>query len=217
MRRNIHSWILISIISLFCLSANAQYVFVLDQTGKPVTENKYENLTGSPYLTDNWTSGEIKLADGKTVKHDKLKYNQVEDELYFYQDDKVYEFTPKVIAFTLLTPNGNKTFLLKDKDAKISGYFEVLSEGKISLLKKTRKIIIEAKGYNSATKESKVDENKKYYLISTGVEKEVKLSKNDFLEALPEFKASIENYFKAKKKNTEETFIGLVTELNIGK
>lgn len=203
---------LISALCFFIYEVDAQYIFIPDQNGRPLTDARYENLTGSPYFVDEWTNAEVKLADNNILKPTEVRYDMVTDKLLFKQDNKIYEFSPKVAAFTLMTKGGNRTFLLKDDGNNESGYFELLSNGKVKLLKKTRKVILEAKGYNSATVEKTVDENKKYYVLYNGVEKEVKLNKNSFINALPELKDEITKYsFKLSK---EDDYIKLITFLN---
>ncbi|MFC3561227.1 hypothetical protein [Pedobacter jamesrossensis] len=203
---------LISALCLFIHEVDAQYVFIPDQNGRPLTDARYENLTGSPYFVDEWTNAEVKLADNNVIKPTEVRYDMVEDKLLFKQDNKVYEFSPKVAAFTLMTKIGNRTFLLKDDGNSESGYYELLSNGKVKLLKKNKKVILETKGYNSANLEKTVDENKKYYVLYNGVEKEVKLNKNSFLNALPEFKDQINKY--NSKLSKEEDFIKLTSAFN---
>ncbi|RZK77279.1 MAG: hypothetical protein EOO92_13170, partial [Pedobacter sp.] len=131
-------------------TVNAQFIFVPDQNGKPLTDAKYENLTGTPFYLDTWTKAEVKLANGEIVKPNEVKYDVVSEKLLFKLEDKIFEFYPKVASFTLITDQGNKTFLIKN-ESKGSGYFEVLASGKIKLFKRLRKNILETKGYNSAT------------------------------------------------------------------
>lgn len=204
--------IIASVLCLFIQKAHAQYVFIPDQNGKPLTDARYENITGSPYLLDEWANAEVKLADNKLVKPAEVRYDMVADKLLFKQENKVYEFSPKVAAFSIITKNGNRTFLLKDDGNNESGYFELLSNGKVKLLKKTRKVILEVKGYNSANVEKIIDENKKYYVLYNGVEKEVKLNKNSFLNALPDLKEQINQY--NAKLSKEDDYIKLTSALN---
>lgn len=202
--------LLVIVVFLFTFSlTNAQYVFIPDQTGRPLTDTKYETLTGSPYLIEEWSNAEVKLADNKIVKPEAVRYDLVTDKLLFKQDNKVYEFSPRVAAFSLLTKTGTRTFLLKNDN---DGYFEVLTNGKVKLMKKVKKVILEAKGYNSANIEKTVDEKKKYYVIYDGKEKEVKLSKKALVEALPEFKDNINGYKLSSAK--EDAFVELITSLN---
>lgn len=209
------SYLLISALLFLGLNASAQHVFIPDQNGKQLTDAKYENVTGTPYLIDKWVNGEVKLSDGKTVKPSALKFDLVTDKLLFQENGKTYEFSPKVAAFSLHTDNGTKTFLLKDQNSKEEGYYELLTNGKIQFLKKTKKIVLERKGYNSATVEKTVDENTKYYVVSNGKEVEVKLNKKSLSEALPAFKEKINAFeITQTKKELENGYIAMVNNLN---
>lgn len=190
--------------------AYAQYEFVPDLSGKPLTDSKYVNLTGTPFFIDQWVSGDVKLADGKLVKPTELKYDMVEDKLLFKAEGKTFEFYPPVLSFKLNTADGVKTFVKKDQIAGNGSYFQLLNQGKVKLLKKNYKNILEVKGYNSATVEKTVDENKKYYVVNNDKTIEVKLNKKSFLEALPEFKDKISALdVKITKQNAEQVFIDL--------
>ncbi|WP_231458504.1 hypothetical protein [Pedobacter sp. Leaf132] len=204
--------ILTLLLGIFGYQAKAQYVFIPDQTGKPLTDAKYENVTGSPYLVEEWTNAEVKLADNNMIKPAEVRYDMVSDKLLFRQENKVYEFFPKVAAFTLFTKSGKRTFLLKNGINNDNGYYELLNNGKITLLKKVKKVVLEAKGYNSANVEKLIDESKKYYILNDGKEKEVKLNKNSLVSVLPNYKAQIDLY-KGKLSN-EKDFLELITSLN---
>lgn len=197
------------------VSSYAQYEFIPDNTGKPLLTNKYENITGSPFFSDQWLKGEVKLANGNILKMEALKYDLVKDRLLFKAKDKEYEFFPLCVAFNLNTPNGTKTFLLKETKENSAGYYELLTDGKIPFLKKQKKFVLEPKGYNSATVEKVIEEKKSYYLLVDDIEKPVKLTKNSFLEVLSQYKSIIEDYFsKQPKKLSEQNFIEFMMLLN---
>lgn len=196
---------------LFINPSKAQFDFIPDQTtGKPLTTARYENVSGTPFLIDSWLSGEVKLSNGNLVKPKALKFDAVENKLLFQQDNKTFEFFPKVAAFKLFVPNGARTFLLKDDNK--GEYFELLSDGKVKLFKKTKKTVLERKGYNSATVEKVIDENIKYYLVANGKETEVKLTKKSFINALPLYKQEISKY-NLDSSDLETAYIALVNSL----
>jgi hypothetical protein len=111
-------------------------------------------------------------------------------------------------------------FYANSNSAKVQSYipprnFSGLSKANLQFLKKTTKTILEAKGYNSATLEKVVNENKKYFINFMGSTTEVKLNKKSFLSVLPLFKDKIESYFlDTSKKINEQNFVELVTYLN---
>jgi hypothetical protein len=203
------------ILTFVCVKARSQYVFIPDNTGKQLSEARYENVTGSPYFFDSWLAGEAKLSKGQVVKVQELKYDLVKDRLIYKVDDKIFEFFPLCTSFTLYSTDGNKTFLLRASETEAPAYYQLLHEGPIQFLKKTTKTILEAKGYNSATLEKVVNENKKYFINFMGSTTEVKLNKKSFLSVLPSFKDKIESYFlDTSKKINEQNFVELISLLN---
>ena len=190
--------------------SKAQYEFIPDQTtGKPLTTARYENVTGTPFLIDAWLHGEVKLANGSIVKPKAIKYDAVEDKLLFQQDGKIFEFFPKVAVFKLYAPNQTRTFLINDKNSQ---YFELLADGDIKLLKKTKKVVLERKGYNSATVEKVIDENIKYYIVANNNQSEVKLNRKALIKALPNYKTQIE-IFPLSDGDQETEYINLIKSL----
>jgi hypothetical protein len=190
--------------------SKAQYEFIPDQTtGKPLTTARYENITGTPYLIDVWLNGEVKLANGSIVKPKAIKYDAVEDKLLFQQGGKTFEFFPKVAVFKLFAQNQTRTFLINDKNDQ---YFELLTDGNIKLLKKTKKIVLERKGYNSATVEKVIDENVKYFVLDGDKQSEIKLNKKALVKVLPNYKSQIDE-FTISDGNEEDDFINLIKSL----
>lgn len=191
--------------------SKAQFEFIPDPTtGKPMTTARYENVTGTPYLIDAWLNGEVKLANGSIVKPKAIKYDAVENKLLFQQDDgKTFEFYPKVALFKLYAPNQTRTFLINDKNDQ---YFELLADGAIKLLKKTKKVVLERKGYNSATVEKVIDENIKYFIVVDNRQSEVKLNKKALIKTLPNYKSQIDA-FSVSDDDTEAEYINLIKTL----
>lgn len=204
--------LLVCIQVLSHVNTNAQNQIVLDPvTGKPLNDLKYEHVTGSPYLVDQWLNGEAKLTNGSVVKSKAIKYDLVENKLLFQQDNEVFEFFPKAVAFALFAPEGKRTFLLKENEK--DGYFELLEDGKIQLLKKTRKKIVDRKDYNSAVVETTIAENVNYFLLVDGKQKEIKLTKKSIISALPSYKENI-NTHNLDPSDLEKSFIKLIAILN---
>ncbi|WAC41889.1 hypothetical protein [Pedobacter sp. SL55] len=204
--------LLVCIQVLTHVNTNAQNQIVLDPvTGKPLTDLKYENVTGSPYLVDQWLNGEVRLANGSLVKSKAVKYDAVENKLLFQQDNKVFEFFPKAVAFVLFAPERKRTFLLKENEK--DGYFELLEDGKIQLLKKTRKKIVDRKDYNSSVVETIIAENVSYFLLVEGKQKEVKLNRKSIISVLPSYKEYI-NTQNLDPSDLEKSFIKLIAILN---
>jgi hypothetical protein len=196
-------------ISLFitCLTAQAQYM--QDVNGKPLMSGKYVDMVGTPYLFENWTKGEVTLADGKVHKDLDLKYDQVEGIVFFKgKNGADLGFTSTVKSFVLYPNNVAMNFIMvpEIKETEKDPYFEVLSDGKkVKFLKKTMKVIREGKGYGSATTTRTFGENTSYYLLKPdGTYSKVKKDKKAIINAFNDKSADIELFIKEKKTNFKE-------------
>lgn len=100
----------------------------------------YPNYSGKPYLFDKFLQGEIELKDGTKISGLGLSYSTYRDELIYYntkvsaqiQIDKI-----SLKGFSITEPNGRKRIFKRlycTEYMRDECYFEVLSEGKISLL-----------------------------------------------------------------------------------
>ncbi len=197
-------------ISLFfaCLTTQAQY-YMQDVSGKPLMTGKYVDIVGAPYIFENWTKGEVVLADGKTHKDLDLKYDQVEGIVFFKGKNGMdLGFTSLVKSFILYPNNVAMSFIMvpEIKETEKDPYFEVLSDGKkVKFLKKTQKVIRESKAYNSASITRTFAENTHYYLLKTdGTYTKVKKDKKAIIAALNDKSTEIEQYIKDNKTNFKD-------------
>ncbi|KEQ31789.1 hypothetical protein N180_12030 [Pedobacter antarcticus 4BY] len=194
--------IAVSLLLLF-KNAHAQHVFLSDNYGKPVVEHKYENLNGSTYLFDNWEPGIVKLGNGSVLKDIELKFDMVNEVVLFKgKNGETLRFVEDVKEFTFLTPQNHKIFRSGFglvKGATGDTYYEILFDGTIKLLKRTKKLIIESKGYNSATVNKNVDSLVKYYYVNeNGKIEEFKTAKKPIISLLSSRAKEIENLIAAE-------------------
>lgn len=185
----------------------AEAQFLNDQvTGKPITTKSYTDVQGSPYLTDEWAKGIVKLKNGETYKDNLyLKYNLLDDELYFKgKSDETLAFVIGVKEFTINIIN--KDGILQENYYKngfknIPGYsentnFEMLAEGAVTLIKKASIFISEIKEFNSAVTNNKFEQNYKYFILIENSVKQIRNEKNSILKVLSNKQSEIENYIK---------------------
>lgn len=102
----------------------------MDRTGLKTTEIK-----GTPYLNSEYQKGTI-LSDADVLyKNVPLRYDCFDDALEFQRDSKTYFLFPKETVKR--TEFGGKVFVYKEFEAEggtEKGYFELLAEGKGTLL-----------------------------------------------------------------------------------
>ena len=155
--------IILLLIGIFSVKYASGQV-IIDVNGEPLKLTPLVEVDGSPFISKSWTSGDANLANGKMFKGIDLKYDEVKDALIFRgKEDKAFYFTDLIKEFNL-NEKIFKSGFLPYKDFSSKSFFEIITSGKITLLKKNDKKIVEAKDYNSATTAKKVIDNLNFYI-----------------------------------------------------
>jgi len=119
-----------------------------DEKIKGIRFIPYASYSGSAYLTEKFCTGAIEFMDGYKVEDIKLHYSSYRDEvIYFNTDISVQIVIDKISlkGFSFTDENGEKRiFRQQYYNGFLPGnrYFEVLSDGDVSLLA-YRKVILE--------------------------------------------------------------------------
>ena len=184
---------------LISFSASAQ-VYLQDIDGKTIMEKNESNIVGSPFFNIAFIEGKVTLTNGKKYENIPLKYNSLNDELYFKnpKDSSLLSFVVPVKEFEL----SGTTYIsgLPDIDKFTSkSFYGLLADGKIKLLYKNYKTIFEIKPYNSATTEKRYENNVSYYLLKDGKMSRFKPSKKDFLILSQDKSSEIDAFLKKEK------------------
>ncbi|OOQ60796.1 hypothetical protein [Mucilaginibacter pedocola] len=201
----------------FCISAainTAHAQLINERDYKVITPKSYMNVEGTPYLTDEWQPGDVKLVNGVTSQEKlMLKYNLVDDMLLFKEkgSDNAMSFVVPVQEFTI-SPAGDDKVLVKHfragyKDIEgntPTSFYQVLSDGKVQLLRKDTKKALETQEIGSASKTTTFIEKTKYYLVVNGKTTQVKNDKKSLLAVLADKQAQLEDYIKTNKVNFKD-------------
>lgn len=98
---------------------------------------KYSEIKGNPYLREDFSDGTIWMSDGSAVNNCPLRYNMFSDLIEYMLDGVVYEVTPKSKVKRAKFDGHTFVFLnFSEKRKPGEQYFEILAEGKLTLLKK---------------------------------------------------------------------------------
>jgi hypothetical protein len=172
---------------------------------------------GYPYFeSQEFMPGEIYF-DGMVFHDVPMYYDLVKDIVVIQDFRKVYKIVlpaDKVQQFTL----SNHTFIRiehgDDHQVK-TGFYDQLFKGKISVLVKRQKKIIEKKVYPRI--ELLIDETNTYYIVKDGIYHRCK-NKNGLLDILNDKRKGIEDYFKKNevrfKTNPERAMIAAAEYYN---
>jgi len=222
MEKKLSNYVIVLLLVAAFQHANAQ--FTQDVDGRPLTaKTGYTDIQGTPFLTEGWVTGAVKLADGRTYKDMSLRYNEMDDKLFF-RDKKgdTLEFVDPVKEFKLENPMGAnliaRTFKSGFKNipnTTESSFFEVLADGTASLIKRYTKSITELKEYNSPTIK-RFEESTKYYLIVAEKAVPLKRDQKFILTTLGNKQPEMEAYIKDNKLNLkhDDDLAKLITYYN---
>lgn len=175
--------------------------------------SQYTEIKGSPFLFKSWAAGNVKTLDKAEKKDVQIKYDEVDDRLLLRgkDDDDLLTFSSPVVEFTIADPEKSgaiRTFKAGFAPTKFSTektIFEVLTDGKVKLLRKNGKIISEGKEYGSAAIIKTVVDGLKYYVVTENNEPViVKLDQKAILALLPTKQAELTEYIKSNKLNVKK-------------
>lgn len=207
---------IITIIGILALPSSAQ---VLDQEfidfyRRHATEKALENLvkgiepgyTGSPWLSEEFTDGDIYLKGGKFYKNIPLRYNVYKDNIEFRMEEKVMVLPNSLNPDSIVI--GDETFIYTEytyNKGRIPGYLIMIYSGSWYLLKKYKVDFI-PKVPPGAYKESKPAQFRMarpdYFITGGLVEVPTYFNNEKSLQKLTAINATeLKNYIKNNRTN----------------
>ena len=179
-------------------------------------------FSGSPFFNDEWEKGYVRLTDNRIAPDLSLKFNAYTGQIYLQRDNQalVIDKTIPVAEFGL-TEDGKVRVFRKGfppvGDYSINTYYEVMAEGKLTLLRLHAKRIVEKRDLNHVPVQEMT--NAEFWYVSDagkGRIAEVKHNKNALLEALPAQADAIKAIILEKKlkMKSDEDWVTLFNELN---
>lgn len=197
-------FLLLTFISLKSYSQYALSPFA-DVQGTLLREIKYEDVKGSPYLSDNWALGKVTTKSGKHYADVPLKYNVMDDKLIFkHENGNPMYFVEPVTAFELnnIISGTSAKFVngLPGTDHyNASSYYEVIFSGQVSLFKKIGKVITESKEYGSAITNKSFNTTSNYFVLSDDKFSKITPNKKTISILFPSKEQQLNDYLKKEK------------------
>jgi hypothetical protein len=171
---------------------------------------KPDNVEGSQFLSDYWNRGTVLFKKGKRADSILLKFNIVNNSLYFEQDNLVMKFLDEVSFFQFNYRDGEeiKTAYFKngypdEGAANAQTFYQVFSEGSsYHLLKLLKRVLSEEYVYNGPAKR-KYNAVDSWYVYDVNEKKllPIKPGKSAIAKKLKAESAKIEDL--CKKNNWE--------------
>jgi hypothetical protein len=131
----------------------------------------FSDVAGSPYLFRDWSDGLVRFSSGRLVNQFKLKFDCAQNKLMLQFNGSTFSAESKISEFVILQKNGRKTDSLvfrkgfpKSGLATEETFYQVLTEGPITLLHLFSKNIVEEKQIANAATRRYQDDNKIFLL-----------------------------------------------------
>ncbi|WP_291404134.1 hypothetical protein [Daejeonella sp.] len=191
--------IALALTALISTSSSGQ-MYLQDVDGKPFIEKNAIDVIGSPFLNNEFINGKVTLNNGNKYENIPLKYSIFKDELYFKnpKDGSLLSFVVPVKNFELLGLKYINGLPAIDNFTDKT-FYGLIADGKMKLLVKNYKTILENKQYNSATIEKKYEDIKSYFILKDGNMQRFKPSKKEFLMIFEDKNLEIDSYLKKEK------------------
>ncbi len=176
-RRILFVFILLNLLSATVLQA--QEVLPKNWNGEKIKGVRfipYATYQGTPFFNESFVPGKIELTDGTIIGALQLKYSCYQDELIYYNSEistQIMIDKMSLKGFSLTDEMGiEHHFRLQYTTTTLPGYrfFELLSEGDISLLVNRKVLLLTCPVYGEVGKEKNLSyqEAYNYYLYNKG-------------------------------------------------
>ncbi len=198
------------ILILFSISIFAQNgvpndaIVVFTGNGSIRTSNfksKPKSIEGSYYYNDQWNVGTIRLFSGERIENYPLKYDLKMNQIDIKVNNEIKTISIGLVKEIVWVDKKGIRDIFKNTsnfNTEVGiGFFLILYEGEISLLKHTKLILLES-NYNQAmdvgSKSKKYLKKEKYYIYSDGKISNVKKTKKKILKVFKDKSESVKKY-----------------------
>ncbi len=180
--------------------------FFTDVSGRPVFPGNYVDVSGTPFLQEDWRPAFAELNSGKKLMGLLVKLDLLKQELYYLDEQRKEMIAKKGVVRQLTFAEGADSVTFRSgypaaATNTLATYYQVLTEGTVHLLKHQRKVINETKRFNSATIERQFVLVEEYFLFDTRTKAltKIKKDKSSLLEALPDPQSKLKQHIQNEK------------------
>lgn len=189
----------------------ANQIFISDVNGRPF-QNRYADVTGTPYFNDEYKFANIKLSQGqgRTFVNVKTRIDLASQETYFISSNGIEAVIEagmvKEITYADTTAEGIIFYKFQTGFPSIdmktaNNFYLVLSEGRCSFLKSITKKVTERKNELSGEVAKDFDTYENYYLFVNREMKRLKKDKDFLLAELSDKDTEIRQFIQNNKLN----------------
>ncbi|MCX2472804.1 hypothetical protein OQZ33_00535 [Pedobacter sp. MC2016-05] len=216
--------LIIALLLAFSCSSAAQFKIGQDIIGTPYDSKYTDGYVGDVYLYSNWITGHVLQENEKYFNNMLLKYDIFNDRIIFKSnEDQAMAFKYPIKEFQMILNKSSiePMALFKNGFPEVGkynqkSYYQVLTEGKTTLLKKLYKSISESISYGESEKKKTFLYNEIYFLCHQG--KMIKFQKNtkNLLAILSDKRTKLSNFIKEKNliMKSEEDYVNVINYYN---
>jgi hypothetical protein len=182
----------------------------IDLKGSQIPVANAVSIEGTPYYNPSWSSGSITLFNKKKYEGVSVKLNLHTDDVLYIEEKTKKELVAikgSVWEVEVGDPEINGLLVRFRCGYPVTGnndvktYYQVLEEGKATLLKQLKKIVNEDKPFNSATVIRRYETEKSYFIFTGNSMIPLKRKKEDLLEVLADQNEKVDEYIRINKLN----------------
>lgn len=187
-----------------------------------MTNNPYANYPGSTFLLDNFSNAKVTMTDGRVYDNLKINYDIIGERILFYNPDlkidQVFAEAPFSFIISDLNEQNKRIFIRGEKTKGLNPkvYYEILTNGRMILLKEYSRKIIEGRQDNSILTTKIIEPGQKYYLQTPQNTISIRLDEKNIIDAMVDKKEKIKEFIsnqKLKLKN-EKNVIEVINYYN---
>jgi len=210
-----HTWWLLLLLTQQVLAQNPNEPGALDPT--------YDNVSGNPYLFKDWSDGVIRFTSGRVLTQFKLKFNSYKNQLILEFSGSSFAAESKVREFVMYQKSGrNKDSMIFRKGypqfekATEETFYQVMFEGKITLLRLISKNISEQREVVGGNVTRRLEDAEQCFLFRNGKMTPLNYDKSELLDQLADKSAQLSAYISAEqiRIRTAEDIVKVIRKYN---
>ena len=192
----------------------------------PVEDAKsreYSNVAGNPFLFKDWNAGVVKFSSGRVVSQFKLKFDCVRNQLLLQFNGTSFAAESKIREFVMY-PKGQKvadSMVFRRGFPAIGNgnaetFYQVLTEGKVTLLRRYAKNIVEEKQHVASNITRHFEDEENYFILRDGILTQADKNNGGILVLLNDKAEDLKKYISDEKlkMRTPEDHAKLVKKYN---
>lgn len=208
----------------FISSGYSQIVNLTTADGRPILQEKNNNIEGSPYFSETYLNSKIILQNESLVREASGRVNLLNQTFEFMNEGKLLEVTFAEIKNLELvnSAQGNVFRFVNGNQVGLSKkmlYQEVFQGDSFDVVKELSYKLsdVQVDGYSQSEAKRKVMESEELFLILSGKASSFKRNQKSFNSVLPlDFQQKLEQYAKSKKLSwkTDQNLIEILEYLD---